>query len=318
MVCIAIFAATCLAASIDDQQFNGRWDISVNGGSTPPRGWWLEVSGAGSSNLKGRFVGAPVGMMEEIPKLSIADAELRFALDGKYRREKPAEKGLYWARLEGGKLKGTFEIEGDPSSYLEWTGVRAPALPDKDDGSWRRGEPVVLFDGRELNGWQVIPPVPLGRPPGWTVKEGVLSNVTGGDLVSEKKFFNFGLEVEYRLGPRANSGIGLRGRYEVQIIDDFDRPPSNRCSGAIVSRIPPIFNASRMAGEWQALAVRLVGRQVSVWLNGFKVIDRQSIDGPTSIALDSNEADPGPILLQGDRGPIEFRRIVVYPLIKRP
>ncbi len=133
---IAVCAIGCCAASIDDQKFNGRWDVSVNG-SPSQRAWWLEVSGAGTSTLKGKFVGFPVGHLEEIPKLSISDGELRFALDSRYRRERPQEKGLYWARLEDGKLKGTFEIEGDPSSYLEWIGVRAPVLPDKDDGTER-------------------------------------------------------------------------------------------------------------------------------------------------------------------------------------
>jgi hypothetical protein len=61
-----------------------------------------------------------------------------------------------------------------------------------------------------------------------------------------------------------------------------------------------------------------VGREVTVILNGNRVINRQSIEGPTTIALDSNEAEPGPLLLQGNRGAVEFRRIVVYPLSKKP
>ncbi len=134
---IAVCAIGCCAASIDDQKFNGRWDISVNG-APPQRAWWLEVSGAGTPALKGKFVGSPVGLLDEIPKLSISDGELRFALDSRYRKEHQQEKGLYWARLDDGKLKGTFEIEGDPSSYLEWIGVRAPVIPDKDDGTWKK------------------------------------------------------------------------------------------------------------------------------------------------------------------------------------
>jgi len=102
----------------------------------------------------------------------------------------------------------------------------------------------------------------------------------------------------------------------VQLVDDFERPPSNRGSGAILSRIAPTVNASKPAGEWQTLSVRLVGRQVTVVLNGVRVIDKQNLDGPTAIAIDANESEPGPILLQGDRGPVEFRKIVVYPLTK--
>ena len=311
---LAVCAIGCWSATIDDQQFNGRWDISVNGLSSP-RGWWLEVSGAGTNNLKAKFTGAPVGLVEEIPKLSISDGELRFGIDSRFRQNRP-EKALYWARLEDGKLKGTFEIEGDPSTYLEWTGVRAPVLPEKDDASWKRGDPVVLFDGRNLTGWQTVGSV---RSLGWTVKEGTLSNGLGTtNLVSEKKFWNFVVEVEYRIGFRASSGIGLRGRYEVEIGDDADRTVSTQTSGAILGRIAPTLNAAKPAGEWQTLTARLVGRQVTVYLNGLRVIDKQNIDGPTAIAVDTSEADPGPILLQGDRGAVAFRKIVVYPLIKKP
>jgi len=316
IVFVAALSLCCFAASIDDQQFNGRWDITVNGLPPPPHGWWLEVSGAGTDNLKGKFVGFPIALIDEVPKLSISDGELRFALEERFHRERQPEKGLYWARLEDGKLKGTFEIEGDPSSYLEWTAVRAPLLPDKDDGAWKRGDPVVLFDGHDLTGWQALAP---GHLTSWIVKDGGLTNLIGAsDLVSDKKFSNFILDAEFRIGPRANSGVALRGRYEVQLADDSDRSPSVRGTGAILNRIAPTANAGRPAGEWQMLAARLVGRQVTVVLNGVRVINRQSIDGPTAIAIDSNEGDPGPILLQGDRGNVEFRHIVVYPLTKKP
>ena len=303
-----------MAAAADDQQFNGRWDITVNG-DLRPRAWWLEVSGAGTNLLKGKFVGVPGGQVDDIPKLSISDGELRFAFERRYNREqKNLQKGLYYARLEEGKLKGTFEIEGDPSSYLNWIGVRAPALPDKDDGTWKKGEPVSLFDGRDLSGWQ---PLASNRPLGWSVKDGMLINSPGAtNLVSDKKFWNFILRVEFRIGPRSSSGFGLRGRYEVQIADDFDRPPSVRGSGAIFDRIAPTMNASDLPGEWQTFDIRLVGRQVTVVLNGIKVIDKQNIDGLTPIAINANEADPGPIVIQGDRGPIEIRRIIVFPLTK--
>jgi hypothetical protein len=273
------------------------------------------VSGAGTDSLKGRFLGSPMGLLDEIPKLSISEGELRFALEARFRKDHNPEKGLYWARFEEGKLKGTFEIEGEPSSYLEWTGVRAPALPDHDDGSWKRGDPVVLFNGRDLTGWEPAPP---GHP-GWVVKDGALAAPFGApDLISSKKFFNFVVDAEYRMEPHSNSGIALRGRYEVQLTDDADRPVSNRTTGSILGRIAPTLNAERPAGEWQMLIARLVGREVTVILNGNRVINRQSIEGPTAIALDSNEAEPGPLLLQGNRGTVEFRRIVVYPLIKKP
>jgi hypothetical protein len=149
------------------------------------------------------------------------------------------------------------------------------------------------------------------------VKQGILTNAIGAsDLETDKKFWNFVLHVEYKVGAGGNSGIGLRGRYEVQIADDAGRPPSVHGNGAIYGRIAPLINASKDPGEWQVFEIRLVGRQVSISLNGIRIMERQTIDGLTSIALDANEGDPGPILLQGDRGIVEFRKIVLFPLLK--
>ena len=192
-VFVAALAFCCFGATIDDQDFNGRWDITVGGSRRRQRGWWLEVAGAGTENLKGKFLGAPVGLLDDIPKLSISEGELRFALEAKFRKDHGPEKGLYWARLEDGKLKGTFEIEGDPSTYLEWTGVRAPALAEKDDGSWKRGDPVVLFNGHDLTGWQAVPP---GHLAGWVVKDGALTALAGA-LRSD-----FGKEIHQLRGGR--------------------------------------------------------------------------------------------------------------------
>jgi hypothetical protein len=175
---------------------------------------------------------------------------------------------------------------------------------------------VALFDGHGLNTWQTVGPV---RTLGWMVKDGLLTNGLGNtNLISEEKFWNFVLDAECRVGRGANSGIGLRGRYEVRIADDADKPLSPQRSGAILGRIAPLQNASLPAGEWQTVSIRLVGRQVTVILNGARVIDRQMIEGPTAMALDTNEADPGPILLEGDHGPVAFRKIIVYPLVQRP
>ena len=303
---------SCMAAGVDDQDFNGRWDIAVNGGESRARAWWLEVAGAGTPGLKGKFVGTPGGQIDDIPRISISGGELRFVFEKRYQRDQRGlQKGMYWARLEDGKLKGTFEIAGDPSSYLEWTGMRAPALPEKDDPSLKKGDPVTLFDGRDLSAWTAP------SRTGWTVKDSSLWNSAGAvNLVSEKKFWNFVLLADFRVGQRGISGIGLRGRYKIQIADDYDRPPSLNVTGAVNGRIAPFVNAARPPGEWQTFEIRLVGRQVSVTLNNVKVIEKQTIDGLTAIASDANEAEPGPIVLQGDRGPVEFRHVVVFPLTK--
>lgn len=264
---------------------------------------------------KGRFLGTPIVQVEEVPRVSILDGEMRFAVERKPGRDgKGAQKLLFYARMEEGRLKGTFEVEGDPSSYAEWMGLRAPNVADRDDVTWKRGDPLVLFDGHDLSGWQ---PVNAKQPSGWTVKDGLLENSPSAqNLLSDKKFLNFVLHMEFRISGRTNSGVALRGRYEVQLTDDFDRAPSPMTSGAILGRIAPNMNAADFPGVWQSLDVRLVGRQVTVALNEITIINRQIMEGPTTIALDANEADPGPILLQGDRGMIEIRKLVAYPLLK--
>ncbi len=288
-----------------DEQFNGRWDINPIH-EPRHRAWWLEVNGAGTGALKGRFVGFPGGNTNDIPQMFISGGELTFRWDNNNAHQ------VYRARLVGDKLAGTFEAG---KQKLQWIGVRAPALPEKDDGSWHKGKPVKLFDGKSLAGWSAMVE---GQPLGWTVKDGIMGNTpAANNLVSEKKFWNFDLHAEFRVGADTNSGIGLRGRYEVQILDDYGKPPNMHGNGALYSRILPSENASRPPGEWQSVDVRLIGRQVSIMLNGKKIIDKQEIDGLTAMANNPDEGEPGPITVQGDHRAVEFRSLVVTPLVKK-
>ena len=315
-VFLMVFAAGSAYAA--DARFNGRWDITVT--SQPRnRAWWLEISGAETDTPKGKFVTALAGDMNVIQEISIQEGELRFGFVRK-ERAKPGETPtashlVYKARLAGDKLEGTFEIEGQSRPPLRWVGVRAPVIPDKDDGTWREGKPVSLFNGKDLTGWQAAE---QGRGLGWSVENGILMTTgKGANILTEQKFWNFKLHLEYRMQPRSNSGIGLRARYEVQIADDYGRPPNEHSNGALYSRIPPSENATKAPGEWNIYDIRLVGRQVTVALNGKTIIDKGEIEGLTAVAVDPNEAEPGPLYLQGDHGPVDFRNIVVTPLIKR-
>ena len=83
--------------------------------------------------------------------------------------------------------------------------------------------------------------------------------------------------------------------------------------GGIYGFFAPSSKVSKGAGEWQTFDITLVGRVVTVIFNGERVIDRQTIPGITGGAIDSNEAEPGPILIQGDHGKIEFRKLIVTP-----
>ena len=257
-------------------------------------------------------MGFPGGDMNDIPKMAIEKGELRFYFD--YKPSETPDKTVhqeYRARLTGGKLEGSLHSE---IADLKWTGSRAPSVKDRDDGSWHDGQPIELFNGRDLSGWKGLDP---SKELKWTIKDGAMSNVAGANnLVSEQTFWNFKLHVEYRVGEHSNSGIGLRARYEVQILEDFGQPANVHGNGALYSRITPRVNASKPAGEWQSFDIRLVGRQVTVVLNDQKIIDKQEIEGLTAMASDGNEDQPGPLSLQGDHGPVEFRKILLTPLVK--
>jgi hypothetical protein len=301
-----------IPAFANDSQWNGRWDITVPHESRS-RAWWLEVTGAGSPGIKGRFVGFPGGDLNDIPQLRIENGELHFGFDYKDSHTGKAVHRDYTARLTAdGKLHGIMWTSAP--EVLEWFGVRAPEISEKDDGTWRDGTPVELFNHKDASGWRgLIPNLPLG----WAVQDGALANVAGANnLVSDRSFWNFKLHAEYRVGKGSNSGIGLRGRYEVQILEDYGEPPNPHGNGALYSRIVPAVNASKPAGEWQAYDIRLIGRTVTVVLNDQKVIDKQEIEGLTAIAGNADEGEPGPIILQGDHGPVEFRAIVLTPLVR--
>ena len=310
---LVFMAAQGPPAASGDEQFNGRWDIKTTGERS--RAWWLEIENAGTPAPKGAFISAFGGDLNGIEEISIKNGTLRFAWT---RQESPgaepaARKLVYTARLVNGKLQGTFEVEGSNQPPLEWIGVRAPAITEAEDGTWREGKPIELFNGENMTGWVSWD----GREPvGWSVKDGALASTGGGqDIVSQQKFWNFKLHVEFRLAQHSNSGIALRNRYEVQILEDYGRPPNAHSAGALYSRIAPSENASKPAGEWETYDIRLVGRQVTVVFNGKKVIEKGVIDGLTAIAHDADEGEPGGIALQGDHGPVEFRKITITPLV---
>lgn len=310
-----LFLVLCPAFGADTD-FNGRWDISYPAGSD--RASWLEVQGAGTASPKVKFVSAFNGDLNTTDEVSVKGGELMFGFRNKVRLQRgqePVEAHyVYKARLSGAQLMGTSETEGSKRAPTKWIGVRAPEIKDKDDGTWREGKPVQLFNGKDLAGWG---PLEKDRKFGWTVENGVLKAPGGGaNLVSTAKFWNFKLHIEYRMAKNSNSGIGLRGRYEVQVLDDYGRPPDAHSNGSLYSRIAPRVNASKPAEEWQAYDITLVGRDVTVVLNGQKLIDKQVVEGLTAMGHDPNEGKPGPFSLQGDHGPIEFRNILLTPLTK--
>lgn len=312
---IALLFLIVPAAWAGVEEFNGRWNLAVPN-EARSRAWWLEVSGAGSGKLAGRFVGAPGGQMDTVPEIKIEGSELVWVFERNYigQPKQAASRGVYRARLVDGGLTGHFMVEGKPESKLEFKGKRAPVIKDVDDGKWKAAAPVELFNGRDMSGWRSQFP---GRPLEWYMDNGSLKNRDrAGDIVSSAKFWNFRLHIEYRVADKSNSGIGLRGRYEVQIYGDHGQPPSGHGNGALYSRIVPAVNATLPAKEWQVFDITLIGRQLTVVLNGKTLIDKREIEGPTAMSTDPHEDQPGPISLQGDHGPVEFRKITVTPLVR--
>ncbi len=303
-------AGTALAA---DSDFNGRWDISAN---TPPRprAWWVELNGVGTPSANGTFVSAYGGDRNTIDTIAVENGELRFTINPPNRNNKKAGgPSVYRARLVNGKLEGTFAVEGRDTPPIPWTGVRAPEIKDHDDGTWKEAQPIQLYNGRDTTGWKALNPTAEFK---WSVIDGILRNAPPTtDLISERSFWNFKLHVDFRIIEHSNSGIGLRGRYEIQILEDYGRPVNTHGAAALYSRIAPSVNASKPPGEWQSYDIRLVGRDLTVVHNGTKVLDKVHVDGLTAIANNCDEAEPGPFIIQGDHSYVEIKSFVVTPLV---
>jgi hypothetical protein len=206
--------------------------------------------------------------------------------------------------LQGNGLTGSITLP-DGKNY-NWTGVRAPSLRRNPTPVW--GKPLKLFSGTDLKGWRA-----LGENQ-WQAENGILrSPKSGSNLVTEESFTDFKLHIEFRYQKGSNSGVYLRGRYEVQISDSKGLEPSKGDLGAVYGFIKPNEMVAKNAGDWQTYDITLVGRMITVVANGKTIICDQEIPGITGGAINSKESEPGPLLLQGDHGPIEYRNIIITP-----
>jgi hypothetical protein len=301
MLQLAAFLFALLSSTTAQSPLIGRWDVTIHmpSGDRPS---WLEIRRSGRQALVGDFVGI-VGSVRPIARIETSGDSLRFAIPAQW--EDGTGDLVLTGRLEGERLSGSM-VFPDGKRY-EWTAVRAPALR-RGTPEW--GAPIRLIRANDLGGWRTV----SGEENQWQVEKGVLrSPRSGANLATERNFDDFKLHVEFRYPPEGNSGIYLRGRHEVQIQDDAGKPPENDRFGAIYGFIAPSETAARPAGEWQSYDITLVGRTVTVVANGRTVICDRDIPGITGGALDSNEGAPGPLLLQGDHGPIEFRNIIITP-----
>jgi hypothetical protein len=309
---LGFFLLAVCPAFAADQDFNGRWDITAH--TDPrPRAYWIELTGVGTPNAAGKFVSAFGGDMNKIDTIAVENGELKFTISPGNRGQKGQNAPFVGhAKLVGKKLEGTMGLEVENRPLMKFTGVRAPEINEKDDGSWKKGKPVQLFNGKDLSGWKPLNPAAEMK---WTVQDGVLRNAPPTtDIISEQKFWNFDLHVEFRIVEHSNSGIGLRGRYEIQVLEDYGKPPNTHGAAALYARFAPSVNASKPAGEWQTYDIRLIGRELTVAHNGTKVLDKVPVEGLTAIANNPDEGEPGPFIVQGDHSYVEIRSFVVTPL----
>jgi hypothetical protein len=312
-----IFTAFPLAQAQEGADVIGRWNLTFviedaqleklglfRHGLMDAAGFpgWLEVRKSGFGTLIGYYVGYE-GSARPISEVKFENGRYHFTIPPQWM-DVP---DIYFEfRLQNDRLTGHKVLDGN---RLQWTGVRAPSLTRERSPVW--GNPKNLLDNN-MSRW-IIPDNNKFR-----MINGVLTNEeVGGNLVTKEKFDDFKLSVEFRYPQGSNSGIYLRGRYEVQIEDNLGMETNDLMIGGIYGFIEPSVLAAKPAGEWQTFEITLVGRHVTVVHNGIEVISNRPIPGITGGSLDSNEGQPGPIMIQGDHGPVEFRKFVITPALNK-
>jgi len=314
---LSIHVSLPAQSSPTGQEVIGRWDLTIyikDKGKENPELFrhglmheeefpgWLEVKKSGLSTLTGYYVGYE-GSARPISEIlySTEDQKYHFTIPPQWM---DVDDIYFEFTLKDDKLTGYKVLDG---KKLQWTGVRAPDLTREKPPVW--GNPKNLLDNN-MSRWII----PANNK--FSMIDGVMVNESkGGNLVTKEKFDDFKLSIEFRYPENSNSGVYLRGRYEVQIEDGYGMDVNNLMIGGIYGFIEPAVNAAKRAGEWQTFEITLVGRHVTIVHNGIEVISNRPIPGITGGSLNSNEGEPGPIMLQGDHGPVEFRKIVITPAV---
>jgi hypothetical protein len=296
-------AAQASTGTPNADSYVGRWNLKITDAADTFESGGFQIeqkSGALDASLVWRW-----GSYLPAKSIAVKDGALLIV-----REEQPGRLDEFTARLDGETLKGQVKYADGTLQHFE--GRKAPALAAKAAPAW--GAPVTLFDGKTLGGWKLRD---AKKKNGWAVQNGELAVVEtkdNADLVTERAFQDMKLHLEFNVDAKSNSGVYLRGRYEIQILDNPDAKMAldpHGC-GALYSRVAPKLDATRPAGEWQTLDITIVGRKLEVVLNGKQVVDTLA-EGVTGGALNPFEGEPGPLMLQGDHGKVRFRNIVVTP-----
>jgi len=301
-----------------DSAFTGRWALTIPGGGAGWLGVEEKDGGFTSSVLWGG------GSVVPTSSTKVEGDTLIVTRQQKNKEGKLSAIETITAKTEGDVLKLTTSkknAEGKPMGQpAEFAGKRIPAIPAKPDLSKVKfGTPIPLLNGKDLTGWRLLKEADNG----WSVVDGILQNRVVkakdkhfGNLRTDAEFEDFNLKTEVRTQEGSNSGIYLRGIYEVQIMESFGKPLDSHHMGALYSRITPSVAAEKPIGEWQTLDITLVDRHLTVILNGKTIIDNQPVLGCTGGAMTSDEFKPGPIYLQGDHTNVDYRNMVLTPVVK--
>ncbi len=324
LACALLLAGALRAAATGADAYLGRWALTL-----PNAAGWLEVKQDNGHLAASLLWGG--GSVLPVATVAISDGTLKITVvrevAGKAKAEKQKLTDTLTATIEGDTLKGV-RLDARPNKEpgrTEFTGKRIPALPPRPNlAKVKFGDPVTLFNGRDLSGWKIKEP---NGTSAWSVANGTLVNqppphvegkpqVRTANLRTEREFEDFNLKLEVSVPAGSNSGVYLRGIYEIQVFDSYGKPLDSHNMGALYSRITPSVAAEKPAGEWQSLDITLVQRHVTVVLNGKTIIDNQPIMGCTGGAMWSDEFRPGPIYLQGDHGAVSYRNLVLRPVVK--
>jgi len=295
ILCAMQISAKPLASPLE-----GRWDITVDVAGKPSPSW-LEVRHSGTHTLIGQFVSFS-GSARPISEVHFKDGKFNFSIPPQWEK---GDKDLSLeGTLQGEKISGS--VTTPEGKTYTWTGVRAPSLRRAAPPVW--GKPVKLTDGNTIKGWHAV------GTNQWVSENGVLkSEKSGANLITDEKYNDFKLHVEFRIPKGSNSGVYLRGRYEMQVTDGKGLEPAVDQLGAVYGFISPSEMMAKEPGEWQSFDITLIGRMLTLVVNGKTVITNQEIPGITGGALDSNEGEAGPLYIQGDHGPVEYRNIIITP-----
>ncbi|WP_439483604.1 3-keto-disaccharide hydrolase [Cyclobacterium plantarum] len=304
-----------------DNPFIGMWGLEIEGGGV---GWLHVNEDKGYLDAELLWIG---GSVLPVANVYLADDNTLVVTRTSTSRksEERSHTLTHTLRIKktGESLEGTMTGPGRNGEYQSnFTGSRMPPMPEKPELSKvTYGQPIALFNGKDMSGWVLMNP---NQKNGFAVKNGTMVNdpvqpengahISYGNIRTQQEFKDFNLTLEVNVPEGNNSGVYLRGIYEIQVVDSYGKPLDSHNMGALYSRITPSMAAEKPAGEWQSMDITLVDRHVTVVLNGKKIIDNEPAWGPTGGAMSADVLAAGPIYLQGDHGKVSYRNIVLTPI----